>query len=189
MQNFIVQECQTIADNFVKLKESAPQLEKTVDICLDALKNGHKVMFCGNGGSASQAQHLAAELVGRFRLNRPAMASIALTTDTSILTAVGNDYGFDKIFARQVEGLGQTGDVLIGLSTSGNSMNVIKAFELAKEKKITTIAFVGESGGKMAQMADVVLPFPANTSHHIQNMHLAFGHVLCELIEKKLYHE
>ena len=111
MKDFIIQEFQTISDNFIKLKELAPQLQKTTEICVDALKNGHKIMFCGNGGSASQSQHLAAELVGRFMKNRPAMASLALTTDTSILTAVGNDYGFEEIFSRQIEGLGKSGAI------------------------------------------------------------------------------
>ena len=189
MQDFIAQECQMISDNFLKLKELAPQLEKIVEICLETLESNHKVMFCGNGGSASQAQHLAAELVGRYKKNRSAMASIALTTDTSILTAVGNDYGFDEIFARQVKGLAEPGDVLIGLSTSGNSFNVIKAFETAKEKQVTTIAFVGQQGGGMAQVADVVLCVPSDKTNNIQEMHLALGHMLCGLIEESIFHE
>jgi len=189
MQEFIIQECQTISDNFLKLKELAPKLQETVKVCVQALKNGHKVMFCGNGGSASQSQHLAAELVGRYKKNRSAMASLALTTDTSILTAVGNDYGFDEIFVRQVQGLGQPGDVLIGLSTSGNSSNVLKAFELAKQMQMTTVAFVGELGGKMGQMADIALCVPSSKTNNIQEMHLALGHMLCGLIEESLFHE
>ena len=189
MQDFIIQECQTISDNFSKLKELAPRLRETVEVCIKAIKNGHKVMFCGNGGSASQSQHLAAELVGRYKKNRTAMASIALTTDTSILTAVGNDYGFDEIFVRQLQGLGQCEDVLIGLSTSGNSPNVLKAFELAKQMKITTVAFVGQSGGKMGQMADIALCVPSSKTNNIQEMHLALGHMLCGLIEESLFHE
>ena len=189
MKEFILQEFQTISDNFLELKKLAPQLQETVMLCLDALKSGHKVMFCGNGGSASQSQHLAAELVGRFKKNRPAMASIALTTDTSILTAVGNDYGFDEIFARQIEGLGKSGDVLIGLSTSGNSPNVIKAFDLAKKMQIKTIAFVSERDGDMVTKADIAFRVPSKVSSHIQEMHLALGHLLCDLIEDSLYHE
>ena len=189
MQDFIQKECQVISDYFLELKQQAQPLSRAVEMCQNALKQGHKIMFCGNGGSASQAQHLAAELVGRYKLNRSAMASIALTTDTSILTAVGNDYGFDEIFARQVEGLGKEGDILIGLSTSGNSMNVLKAFDLAKEKNITTIAFVGAQGGKMAEKASLSICVPSRETNHIQEMHLALGHMLCGLIEENLYHE
>ena len=143
-------------------------------------------MFCGNGGSAADSQHLAAELVGRYKMNRPALNSIALTTDTSILTAIGNDFGYDTIFERQVEGLGQKGDVLIGLSTSGNSKNVLLAMDKAKSMGITTVAFTGESGGKMKQQADIAINVPSNTTNNIQEMHISVGHILCGYIEKAL---
>ena len=185
MNNFIVQECEKIADNFLQLKQVAPTLEKIVNECLYALNNGNKIMFCGNGGSASQALHLAAELVGRYKRNRPAMASIALSTDIAILTAVGNDYGFEQIFSRQVEGIGNKGDILIGLSTSGNSQNVALAFETAKQKGIKTISFTGSKGGQMAKLADFTLQVPSDTTNYIQEMHLAIGHMLCGLIEEK----
>lgn len=133
MKEFIESEFRNISCNFINLQALSPQIEKVSDICIEALKNGHKIMFCGNGGSAADSQHLAAELVGRYKINRPAMNALALTVDTSILTAVGNDYGYDTIFERQVEGIGKSGDVLIGLSTSGNSKNVLAAFELAKK--------------------------------------------------------
>ena len=139
----------TISSNFQKIKKLAPVIETVANICIAAIKNDHKIMFCGNGGSAADSQHLAAELVGRYKINRPALNSIALTTDTSILTAVGNDFGYDTIFERQVEGLGQKGDVLIGLSTSGNSKNVLLAMDKAKSLGITTVAMTGEKGGKM----------------------------------------
>ena len=187
MQKFIVQECEKIADNFMQLKQLAPTLQQIVDACILALNKGNKVMFCGNGGSASQALHLAAELVGRYKCNRPAMASVALSTDIAILTAVGNDYGFDQIFARQVEGIGNAGDILIGLSTSGNSKNVVLAFETAKMKGIKTISFTGAKGGQMALMADIALKVPSDTTNYIQEMHLALGHMLCGLIEEKQF--
>lgn len=139
---------ETISENFQKIKKLTPVIEKVSKACVEAMKNGAKVMFCGNGGSAADSQHLAAELVGRYKMNRPALNSIALTTDTSILTAVGNDFGYDTIFERQVEGLGKKGDVLIGLSTSGNSKNVLLAMQKAKSMGITTVAMTGEKGRK-----------------------------------------
>ena len=148
-----------------------------------------KIIWCGNGGSAAQSQHLAAELVGRYRINRPAMNSISLTVDTSNLTAIGNDYGYDVIFSRQLEGVGKQGDVLIGLSTSGNSRNVVLAFEQAKKMGIKTVALVGEKGGAMRGIADLSLCVPAATSAHIQEMHITVGHLICDLIEKKFYGE
>ncbi len=151
--------------------------------CVQALAKGKKIMFCGNGGSAADAQHLAAEIIGRFQKERGAFAGLALTTDTSILTAVGNDYGFDDVFARQVEGLGQTGDVLIGLSTSGNSKNVVKAMEKAREMGLNTFVFTGGTGGKLAEMCDLAFVVPSTVTARIQEMHILAGHILCELME------
>lgn len=155
--------------------------------CIEALRSGHKIIWCGNGGSAAQSQHLAAELVGRYKINRPAMNSISLTVDTSNLTAIGNDYGYDVVFSRQLEGIGQKGDVLVGLSTSGNSKNVVLAFEQAKKMGITTVALVGEKGGMMIDMADHAIRVPATTSAHIQEMHITIGHLICDLIEREFY--
>ena len=186
MKTFIENECQKIADNFFNLKQLTPKIEQIAVLCVNALRQGNKIMFCGNGGSASQALHLAAELVGRYKINRPAMASIALSTDIAILTAVGNDYGFEQIFARQVEGIGKKGDILIGLSTSGNSKNVILAFNQAKQQDIKTIAFTGSMGGIMAEEADIALKVPSDTTNYIQEMHLAVGHMLCGLIEDEI---
>ncbi len=176
-----------IADNFKALSAMAGQVECLATLCTDALKNGHKIMFCGNGGSAADSQHLAAELVGRYKMNRPAMNAMALTVDTSILTAVGNDYGYDTVFSRQVEGVGQAGDVLVGLSTSGNSRNIVLAFELAKEKGITTVALTGQGGGAMKEMADYCLAVPGGATNNIQEMHIAVGHLICELVERNIH--
>ena len=186
MFNEINKDFDTISENFLKLKKLTPEIVKLCEVCINSMKNGGKIMFCGNGGSAADSQHLAAELVGRYKMNRPALNSIALTTDTSILTAIGNDFGYDTIFERQVEGLGHKGDVLIGLSTSGNSKNVLLAMDKAKAMGITTVAFTGESGGKMKQQADIAINVPSNTTNNIQEMHISVGHILCGYIEKAL---
>ena len=175
-----------IADNFLELKKYTHEIESAVSQCNSALQTGHKIMFCGNGGSASQSQHLAAELVGRYKIDRPAMNAISLTVDTSILTAVGNDYGYADVFCRQVEGIGHAGDVLFGLSTSGNSENIVRAFETAKKIGITTIAMTGSTPGCMGS-ADIVITVPSSVSNHIQEMHLAIGHLICGEVESFFY--
>ena len=185
MQQCIIDEISSIVSDLEKLKEAAAEIEKIVWICTAALKNGNKILFCGNGGSAAQAQHLAAELVGRYKMERRALAALSLTVDTSDITAIGNDYGYDDIFRRQLEGLGKAGDVLIGLSTSGNSANVIRAFELARNMGIRTVAFTGEGGGKMKALADICLAVPSNQTNHIQEMHITIGHIVCGLVEKE----
>jgi D-sedoheptulose 7-phosphate isomerase len=144
------------------------------------------VLIFGNGGSAADAQHIAGELVGRFFLERPAYRAVALTTDTSVLTAVGNDYGFDQVFARQVEALGRVGDVAIALSTSGNSANVVEGLKQARKQGMRTIAFTGEGGGKCRDLADVLLMAENDQSPRIQEVHVAAYHVLCELVEREL---
>lgn len=148
-----------------------------------ALAGGGKVLFCGNGGSAADSQHLAAEFVGRFQKERIGLSAIALTVDTSILTAVGNDYGYDRVFERQVEALGQTGDVLVGLSTSGNSANVVKAIELAKERGIYCVGFTAFGGGRMAEICDVNIAVPTKVTARAQEMHILLGHIICELVD------
>ena len=143
-------------------------------------------MLCGNGGSAADSQHIAAELIGRFEKERRSMAAIALTTDTSALTAIGNDYGYDQVFARQVEGLGQSGDLLIGISTSGNSKNVVKAMEVAQSKGIRTVALVGDKPeGAMQTIADYVLAAPSTNTARIQECHILIMHTLCQLVESE----
>ena len=150
------------------------------------LISGGTIFWCGNGGSAADSQHMAAELVGRFKKNRRALRSLALTTDTSILTCVANDYDYESIFSRQVEAMGRQGDVLIGISTSGNSVNVIRAFEVAKSAGIKTVALLGKDGGKCKVIADNALIIPSQNTARIQEAHILIGHVLCELIEKEM---
>ncbi len=164
----------------------AGPFEKLVAAAVTALKSGGKILFFGNGGSAADAQHLATELVVRFHDNRPSIPALALTTDTSALTAIGNDFGFIDLFSRQVEGLGQKGDVAIGISTSGNSGNVLKALEVAKEKGIVTVGFGGGTGGKMVPLCDISLIVPSKTTARIQECHILLGHMLCAEIETRL---
>lgn len=153
----------------------------------DALNAGHKLLIAGNGGSAADAQHLAAEFVSRLCQDRPAMRAIALTTDTSALTAIGNDYGYERVFARQVEALGQAGDVFMGISTSGNSPSILRALELSREMGITTIGLTGRSGGKMTALCDHCIRVPSDTTMHIQEAHLALEHVFCMLAERAYF--
>tara|TARA_B100000768_G_scaffold170489_1_gene176925 strand:+ start:84 stop:656 length:573 start_codon:yes stop_codon:yes gene_type:complete len=151
--------------------------------CLE--KNG-TIFLCGNGGSASDSQHIAAELVGKFKKERRALKSIALTTDSSILTSVGNDYGFKEIFSRQLEALATSGDIVIGISTSGNSENIIRAFEVAKNMGVTTLSLTGRDGGKLKDFSDHCLTVPSESTARIQEAHILIGHILCDLIEKRL---
>ena len=158
-----------------------------VNVIVEAFRNGNRVYFCGNGGSAADAQHLAAEFSGRFYTDRKALPAEALHCNTSYLTAVGNDYGYDVVYSRMIEGIGQKGDVLVGLSTSGNSPNIIKAFEAAREKQMTTIAFTGESGGKMKPLSDYLLNVPSTDTPRIQESHILLGHIICQLVEQKYF--
>ena len=150
----------------------------------DAMKSGHKLLVCGNGGSAADAQHLVAEFVARLTIDRPALRAVALTTDTSILTAVGNDHSFEHIFERQVEALGQTGDVLLAISTSGNSKNCVKALKLARILGVHTVSYTGNSGGAMKELSDINVIIPSDTTMNIQESHLALEHILCMLVER-----
>jgi D-sedoheptulose 7-phosphate isomerase len=159
----------------------------SIDVIVNAFQNGNKVMFCGNGGSAADAQHLAAELSGRFYKDRKALPSDALHCNTSYLTAVANDYSYDVIYSRLVDGTMNSGDVLIGLSTSGNSKNIINAFKTAREKGIITIGLTGESGGKMEILSDYLINVPSTDTPRIQEAHIMIGHIICELIESKLF--
>jgi len=163
------------------------KIADAVEAIATAFRNGNKVLFCGNGGSAADAQHLAAEFSGRFYKDRKALPSEALHCNTSYLTAVANDYSYDVIYSRIVDGIGVSGDVLIGLSTSGNSGNVIKAFETAKEKNMITIGFTGETGGKMKELSDYLFNMPSKDTPRIQESHIMIGHIICELVEEKLF--
>lgn len=172
-----------------RLTELTTEIASAAQMMTASLAKGGKILFCGNGGSAADAQHLAAELVVRLRSSfpRPAIPAVALTVDTSILTAAGNDYGFDLIFARQVEALGAAGDILIAISTSGNSGNIIQAVNAAQSRKMAVIAFVGGSGGALASMAELSLVAPSQNTARIQECHILIGHILCQLIEESLF--
>jgi D-sedoheptulose 7-phosphate isomerase len=159
------------------------QIYTAAETCIETLKNGKKIILCGNGGSAADAQHIAAELSGRYKIERKGLPGIALTTDTSALTSIGNDYGYDMIFERQFEALGNTGDVLIGISTSGNSENVIRAFQAAKVMGCKTIGLSGKGGGKMNNKCDLNIVIPSDNTPRIQEMHILIGHIICDLID------
>ena len=171
------------------LKDHIPGIALVTEVILNAYHNGNKVIWFGNGGSAADAQHLACELVSRFYFERKALASIALTTNTSELTAIANDYSFEQIFSRQIEALVNSGDVVIGISTSGNSPNVIEGIRTAKKLGAITIAFTGATGGKLQGIADYLLTVPSDDTPHIQESHIMIGHVLCYLVEKELFGE
>lgn len=162
-------------------------VEQAVTLITNAFKNGNKVLFCGNGGSAADAQHLAAEFSGRFYKDRPALPAEALHCNTSYLTAVANDYSYEVIYSRLIEGIGDAGDVVIGLSTSGNSNNILKAFDTAKAKGMYTIGFTGNTGGKMKANSDLLLNVPSNDTPRIQESHIMLGHIVCELVEANLF--
>lgn len=154
---------------------------------IKAYKNGNKTLLAGNGGSAADAQHIAGEFVSRFYFDRPGIASIALTTDTSVLTAIGNDYGYENLFARQVQAQGVKGDVFIGISTSGNSKNILKALELCKQKEIISIGLSGASGGAMNELCDYCIKVPSTCTPRIQEAHILIGHIICAIVEEELF--
>jgi len=162
-------------------------IDASVDVIVNAFRNGNRVYFCGNGGSAADAQHLAAEFSGRFYTNRKALPAEALHCNTSYLTAVANDYGFEEIYSRLIDGIGETGDVLIGLSTSGTSANITKAFETAKKKEMITIGFTGKSGGNMKPLCDHLINIPSTDTPRIQESHIMVGHIICQLVEEKYF--
>ncbi|HEV7780165.1 MAG TPA: D-sedoheptulose 7-phosphate isomerase [Chitinophagaceae bacterium] len=162
-------------------------IEKVVSVITAAFKKGNRVYFCGNGGSAADAQHLAAEFSGRFYSERKALPAEALHCNTSYLTAVANDYGYDVVYSRMIDGIGQPGDVLIGLSTSGNSANIVKAFRVAREKGMATIAFTGSTGGEMKPLSDHLLNIPSNDTPRIQESHILIGHIICQLVEEMYF--
>jgi D-sedoheptulose 7-phosphate isomerase len=164
-------------------------MARVTDILIEAFKNGNKPLLFGNGGSAADAQHIAAEFVGRFAFNRPALPALALTVNTSAVTAIGNDYGFDLVFGRQIEALGRRGDVAIGISTSGNSANVIEAVTVAKKLGLYTVALTGASGGKLKTTADHCLCAPSNETPRIQECHILIGHIIAELVEQTIFYE
>ncbi|WP_096257984.1 D-sedoheptulose 7-phosphate isomerase [Lebetimonas natsushimae] len=168
-----------------KMEKLLPDIINAAELCLSSLKDGGKIMLCGNGGSAADSQHIAAELSGRFKKERMALAGIALTTDTSAITAIGNDYGFEQIFSRQVEALAKEEDTLIAISTSGNSENVINAINSAKKIGCKIITLTGKNGGKMKDLGDVNIVIPSNDTPRIQEMHIMVGHMICAFIDEE----
>ncbi len=190
----MTQQIKDIIDASIKVKQILLTDEKVISsiadcvtVIVNAFNAGNKVLFCGNGGSAADAQHLAAEFSGRFYIDRDALPAEALHCNTSYLTAVGNDYSYDVIFSRLIKGIGKKGDVLIGLSTSGNSGNIIKAFEMAKQKEMITIGFTGQTGGKMKEISDYLLNVPSTDTPRIQESHILVGHIICQLVEEQIF--
>jgi D-sedoheptulose 7-phosphate isomerase len=180
--------------NSAKIKEQVAALcfndiETAISAIVSCFKSGKKLMICGNGGSAADAQHLAAEFVVRLShdINRPGLPAIALTTDTSQLTAGGNDIGFEKVFARQVEAYGKSGDILFGISTSGNSKNILRAFKLAKDKKMKTIGLLGANGGEAKKICDISIIIPSDNVQYIQEAHITVEHIICEWVERTMF--
>ncbi|WP_114788988.1 D-sedoheptulose 7-phosphate isomerase [Niabella yanshanensis] len=185
----LIQSSITTKQLVLENEELIQTVNRVTDIIVTAFKNGNSVYFCGNGGSAADAQHLAAEFSGRFYKDRKALPAEALHCNTSYLTAVANDYSFDVIYARLIQGLGKPGDILIGLSTSGNSKNIVQAFETAREKQMTTIGFTGLSGGSMKAFSDHLVNIPSTDTPRIQECHMLLGHIICQLVEEKYFAE
>lgn len=183
----LISELKAITTAVLDDKEMAKTIAEIAEIIVHAYQSGHKAIFCGNGGSAAEAQHLAAELSGKFKIDRKPLPAEACHTNSSFLTAVSNDYNFEKSYARYIEAFGQKNDVLIGLSTSGNSPNMVNAFSKAKELEITTVALTGKSGGKLKQLADFQVCVPSENVPRIQELHLLIGHIICEIVEKELF--
>jgi D-sedoheptulose 7-phosphate isomerase len=168
-------------------RELHEAVARVAQACVDALRAGRKILFAGNGGSAADAQHLAGELVSRFNYDRPGLPAFALTTDTSVLTAIGNDYGYERLFARQVEAVGSAGDVLIAISTSGRSPNILEALRVARANGLVTVGLTGRGGGRMPELCDHVLRTPSDATPRIQEGHIAMGHTICCLVEQQIF--
>jgi D-sedoheptulose 7-phosphate isomerase len=183
----IITESIAVKNKVLADKTLIKTVEEIVTVIVDAFKNNNRIYFCGNGGSAADAQHLAAEFSGRFYTDRDALPAEALHCNTSYMTAVANDYSYDVIYSRLIKGIAHKGDVLIGLSTSGNSKNIIKAFETAKEKGVITVALTGDSGGQMKSLSDYLLNVPSKDTPRIQESHILLGHIICQLVEEKYF--
>jgi len=183
----IIKESILVKNEILENSKIKNTINKSVDIILEALKRGNKLYFCGNGGSAADAQHLAAEFTGRFYLDRQALPAEALHCNTSYMTAVANDYSYEDVYSRMIEGVSKPGDVLIGLSTSGNSKNIIKALKVAKLNKLHTISLTGLNGGLMKNHSDYLLDIPSENTPRIQECHILIGHIICQMVEKQLF--
>lgn len=186
-EDFVVKQIEESINLKGYLLSEAQNLIKISQQLIRALKNGNKILLCGNGGSAADAQHIAAELAGRFNYDRDSLPAIALTTNTSSLTAIANDYGYEAVFAKQVQGLAKKGDVVIAISTGGNSPNVVLAIEEAKKKEAITVGFVGKQGGKLKELVDYIIHVPSNNTPRIQETHIFVGHIICSLVEEYLF--
>ncbi|WP_370854542.1 D-sedoheptulose 7-phosphate isomerase [Megasphaera sp.] len=182
----IIDEKKNLLDVLVEVKYFE-KVEKAGSLLLAALKKGNKILLAGNGGSAADAQHFAGEIVGRFTMERPSLPALSLCVDPSVTTCIGNDYGYDNVFARQVAGLGNAGDVFIAISTSGNSANIIQAIAMARKKQMLVIGYMGKDGGKMQSLCDISLVVPSNSTPRIQEIHTLTTHILCEMIEKGMF--
>lgn len=185
----ILQSSIDVKQELLKDKQILQTVQDCVQSIVRAFETGKKVLFCGNGGSASDAQHLAAEFSGRFYTDRDALPAEALHCNTSYLTAVANDYSYDVIYSRLIKGIGQEGDVLVGLSTSGNSKNIVNAFEMAREKKMITIGLTGSTGGKLKDLSDFLINIPSDDTPRIQESHITVGHIICQLVEEIYFAE
>ena len=183
----IVQASINVKQDVLQNEDLLQTVEECIAVIVQAFKNGNKVLFCGNGGSAADAQHLAAEFSGRFYTDRDALPAEALHCNSSYLTAVANDYSYDVIYSRLIKGIGNKGDVLVGLSTSGNSANIYNAFEVAKEKGMTTIAFTGLTGGTLKSLSDYLINVPSTDTPRIQESHIMLGHIICQLVEAEYF--
>lgn len=183
----IIQASISTKQQLMENEQRVMNIQRSVDQITTCFQNGGKVLFCGNGGSAADAQHLAAEFSGRFYTDRKALPAEALHCNTSYLTAVANDYSYDVVYSRMVDGIGKEGDVLIGLSTSGNSKNIVEAFKTAQSKGMTTIAFTGEGGGLLKELSNILLDVPSKDTPRIQESHILMGHIICQLVEENLF--
>jgi len=190
VKNFINKQIKNsinVKEKILNNQELMKLIQEVALRCVEVYKNGNKTIIAGNGGSAADAQHIAGEFVSRFYFDRPGLPSIAITTDTSVLTAIGNDYGYEKVFARQVQANGVKGDMFIGISTSGNSANVIEALKECKEKGIITVGLTGETGGKMAPLCDYCIKVPSKETPRIQEVHIMIGHIICSVVEEAIF--
>jgi D-sedoheptulose 7-phosphate isomerase len=190
MREKVIEQLEESAELKKMMAQDIPDIiANAAKMIIDVYKAGGKVLLIGNGGSAADAQHIATELVGRFKKERTGLPAIALTTDTSLLTALANDYGYDYVFSRQLESLASDRDVLIAITTSGNSRNILKAVQVAKSKKIKTIGLTGRSGGILKDLADITIKIPSDNISRIQEAHITVGHIICELVERELFNE
>lgn len=187
MRDIIHEYLRNVSNNFQLLENESANIEIASKIIITALNNKNKIIFCGNGGSAADSQHLSAELMGRYKIDRKPLPAIALTVDTSAITAIGNDYGYDKVFSRQLEGIGEKGDVLFGISTSGESKNVLEAIKTAKKLSITSICLTGNRDTEMTKLSDYLIKAPSKETNHIQEMHITIGQLICGIVEDSLF--